>query len=114
MMEQSGTLLLSAVSVVSVLIGIASGVYTLRHGLRDEIRKSTADMTMVMVKLEDIGMGVSEIKADLSNVKGDIRALTERVIVAEQAVAQGEKRINEINRRLEQERKERKERKENA
>ena len=51
---------------------------------------------MVIVKLEDISVGISEIKGDMSNVKGDIRELTERLIVAEQQIKQANKRIDEI------------------
>ena len=51
---------------------------------------------MVIVKLEDISAGISEIKADLSNVKGDVKELTERLIIAEESVKLAHRRIDEL------------------
>ena len=54
---------------------------------------------MVIVKLEDISDGVTEIKRDISHVKGDIKELTERLIIAEQQISQANKIIDELQRR---------------
>lgn len=88
--------LLSILTGGSLLFGLFSGFLGLRRNTRHDAGKHAAEMTMVIVKLEDISVGVTEIKSDLSNVKGDIRELTERLIVAEQAVKQAHRRINEL------------------
>lgn len=93
-MSEQGIFLMPLISFFSLAVGVLSGVYGLRRSLRDETRKSASEMTMVIVKLEDISAGVAEIKADLCNVKGELRELTERLIIAEQAVAQVEKRMD--------------------
>ena len=89
---------LSMLTGGSLLFGIFSGILNLRKGTRREAGKNAAEMTMVIVKPEDISNGVSEIKADLSNVKGDIRELTERLIVAEQTLKQTQHRLSDLEK----------------
>ena len=84
------------ISVASLIFGIYSGVSSVRRGARSDNRKDASEMAMVIVKLEDISNGISEIKTDLSNVKGDIKDLTERLIVAEQSLKLAHKIIEEL------------------
>ncbi len=84
------------ISVASLIFGIYSGVSSMRRNARADSRKDASEMAMVIVKLEDISSGISEIKTDLSNVKGDIKDITERLIVAEQSLKSAHKRIEEI------------------
>ena len=92
-MTESGMLIITA---FSLLFGIYSGVLSLRRSAKKEDRREASDMARVMVKLEDICDGISEIKSDLYNVKGDIKELTERLIVAEQSVKRAHLRLNEL------------------
>ena len=84
------------ISAASLMFGIYSGVSSMRRSTKADSRKSASEMTMVIVKLEDISNGISEIKTDLSNVKGDIKEITERLIIAEQSVKLAHGRINEL------------------
>ena len=88
-------LMLSILTGSSLLFGVFSGILGLRRSARRDVGKNASEMTMVIVKLEDISVGVSEIKSDVSNVKGDIRELTERLIVAEQAIKQAHRRLDD-------------------
>ena len=92
-------LMLSLLTGGSLLFGIFSGLLGMRKSTRHEAGKRASEMMMVIVKLEDISVGVTEIKADLSGVKGDIRDLTERLIVAEQAIKQAHRRLDEHQKR---------------
>ena len=84
------------ISVASLIFGIYSGVSSMRRNARSDSRKDASEMAMVIVKLEDISNGISEIKTDLSNVKGDIKDITERLIVAEQSLKLAHKMIEEV------------------
>ena len=64
--------ILSFVTACSLLFGVFSGLLGMRRTARRDAGKNASEMMMVIVKLEDISVGVSEIKADVSNVKGDI------------------------------------------
>ncbi len=74
------------ISCLSTVFGIFSGLVSIRRQYKADERKESAQMTTVIVKLEGISEGIKEIKKDLSNVKGDVKELTERLIVAEQEV----------------------------
>ena len=88
---------------VSVLLGLASlalalyfGLATKRRNDRTDAQKEGSDMTTVVVKLEDISSGINEIKADLRNVREDVNATRERLIVCEQSTKQAHKRLDDI------------------
>jgi len=88
---------------VSVLLGAGSlalalyfGLATKRRNDRSDAQKEGADMTTVVVKLETISSGVNEIKADLRNVREDVNATRERLIVCEQSTKQAHKRLDEM------------------
>ena len=84
------------VSFVTMVFGIYCGMASVKSHYKAEARKESAQMTMVIVKLEGISEGISEIKSDLLHVKGDIKDITERLIVAEQSVKMAHKRLNEF------------------
>ncbi|MBE6577633.1 MAG: hypothetical protein E7653_05800 [Ruminococcaceae bacterium] len=95
----SEVLITLLISFASLAFGIYSGSSAIKRERRAEERKDASELTMVIVKLEDISVGISEIKSDVSNVKGDIRELTERLIVAEQQIRQANDRIDQIHTR---------------
>ena len=84
------------ISALSLVFGVYSGMTAIRRNNKKDNTREASEMTMVIVKLEDISSGISEIKTDLSNVKGDIKEITERLIVAEQSIKQAHKRLDEI------------------
>lgn len=85
------------ISGITMAFGIYSGMASIKRHYKADNRKESAQMTMVIVKLEGISEGISEIKTDLSNVKGDIKEITERLIVAEQSVKLAHSRLDEIH-----------------
>ena len=55
-------------------------------------------MTTVIVKLENIGTGITEIKSEMTNVKNDIKEDRERLIRVEDSAKQAHKRLDELYR----------------
>ena len=90
------------ISGITMAFGIYSGMTSIKRHYKADNRKESAQMTMVIVKLEGISEGISEIKTDLSNVKGDIKEITERLIVAEQSIKLAHSRLNELHRSKEE------------
>lgn len=84
------------ISLLSLIFAVYSGVSTQRRGARAEHKRDASELTMVIVKLEDISAGISEIKSDINGVKGDVKDLTERLIVAEQQIKQAKCRLEQI------------------
>lgn len=60
-------------------------------------KENTAEMTTVIVKLENIGNGIGDIKSEIASLKNDQRDDHDRLIKAETSLASAWKRINEIS-----------------
>lgn len=72
------------ISILAVLIT----VYTLvKNGTKED---STA-MTTVIVKLENIEKGVSDIQKEMRDIRADLRTLENRVTILETLFGRGEK-----------------------
>lgn len=63
------------ISVLSVSFALYSGISNLKRNDKKDTAEETAQLTTVIVKLENIGDGVSEIKSDMKNVKGEVQEL---------------------------------------
>ena len=85
------------ISGLTMAFSIYSVIASLKRRYKADNRKDGAEMMMVIVKLEGISEGITEIKAELSHVKSDIKEITERLIVAEQSVKMAHKRLNELH-----------------
>lgn len=85
---------ISALSFLFVLFKDTVGMH--REKLKDE-RKETVETTTILVKLENIGTGISDIKADLRNVNEEVRELRDRVIKVEDSVKSAHRRIEEFH-----------------
>lgn len=81
---------------VALAFSVYFGLSSKRRNDRSDAQKEGSDMTTVVVKLETISSGVNEIKADLRNVREDVNATRERLIVCEQSSKQAHKRLDEI------------------
>jgi len=74
------------ISGVSLAFGIYQGVSNLRRNNRTDDKNDATQLTTVIVKLENIGDGVNEIKADMKNVKDDMKDINIRLVKTEQQV----------------------------
>jgi len=86
------------ISGVSVAFGIFAGISNLRRNQKLDDKKDATEMTTVIVKLENIGNGITEIKSEINNVKNDIKEDRERIIRVEESAKQAHKRIDEITK----------------
>ncbi len=84
------------ISGVSLAFGIYQGVSNLRRNNRTDDKNDATQLTTVIVKLENIGDGVNEIKADMKNVKSDVGELKEKQVRTEESLKSAWKRIEII------------------
>ena len=59
-------------------------------------KNNTAEMTTVIVKLENIGSGISDIKSEIASLKDDQKDDHDKLIKVESSLSSAWKRINEI------------------
>lgn len=74
------------ISGVSLAFGIYQGVSNLRRNNKQDDKSEATQLTTVIVKLENIGNDVSEIKSDMRNVKEDMKDINIRLVRVEQQV----------------------------
>ena len=86
------------ISGVSVAFGIFAGISNLRRNQKLDDKKDASELTTVIVKLENIGTGITEIKSEMSNVKSDIKESRERLIKVEESAKQAHKRIDALEK----------------
>lgn len=59
-------------------------------------KEDTSQITTVLIKLEGIAEGITEIKSDIRTVKDDIKELRERVAKVEASASSAHKRIDRV------------------
>ena len=77
------------ISAFSLLLAI----YTFLHRNNKE---NTTELTTVIVKLENIGTGIADIKSEIASMKNDQKEDHDRLIKVEASVATMWKRYDEL------------------
>ncbi len=67
--------------------------YSFSH---NNTKQDTTELTTVIVKLENIGVGITDIKSEIAALRNDQRDDHDRLIKAEQSLATAWKRIDEL------------------
>lgn len=81
------------ISFLSVGFGIWSGVSNVRRNEKNDTRNDASELTTVIVKLENISAGITEIKSELNNVKNDRKEDREQIIRMDESLKSAWKRI---------------------
>lgn len=86
------------ISGVSLAFGIYTGITNLKRNQKTDTKQDTAELTTVIVKLENIGNGIAEIKSEMSNMKNEVREQRDNQIRLEESLKSAWKRIEIIER----------------
>lgn len=73
-------------SAISLAFGIYQGVSNLKRNNRTDVKTDASQLTTVIVKLENIGNDITEMKGDMRDVKDDIKDHSTRLVKAEQQI----------------------------
>ena len=85
-----------------IVISLASLVLAFYTFFSKANKESTAELTTVIVKLENISNGISDIKAEIAALKNDQKDDHDRLIKVEASLATAWKRIDELRGTQEQ------------
>ena len=85
------------ISGISLAFGIYQGIVNMKRNQRAEDKQDATQLTTVIVKLENIGTGISEIKSDMRSMKDEVRELRDRLIKVENSTASAHRRIEELH-----------------
>ena len=86
----------TAISIMSLLIAGLSLLYTGYREVTKKSRDTGSEFTGMMVKLENIQNGITEIKSDLRGVKADVQELRERLVKVEQSASSLHHRVDRV------------------
>ena len=78
-----------------ILISLAALLFAYYQYSRNMHTDDTTQMTTVLIKLESIAEGITEIKSDMKNVKKEVQDIRERLAKAEASVASAHKRLDQ-------------------
>lgn len=90
--------LIQILAILSPLAALVFGYFSFNHARKANEHKEAEDKTTVLIKLENIGDDVKEIKNEIKDVKTDISGLTERLVKVEAAVSSAHKRIDGLSK----------------
>ena len=88
------TLLISGISVAAAIF---FGIKGNNRAERSDIKNETASLTTVIVKLETIGNGITEIKTELAKVKNDMQEDHDRLVKVEESLGTLWRRHDELH-----------------
>lgn len=86
----------TVIAVMGTVFGILFGYASYQRAGKHETKTDASELTTVIVKLESIGTGITEIKSEMTNVKNDIKENRERIIKVEESAKQAHKRLDTI------------------
>ena len=82
------------ISVLGLFVSIMVFLTSSRRNKKTDDQREASEMTTLIVKLENIGNGVNEIKSDMRNMRNDIQDLRDRLIIVEQSTKSAHHRLD--------------------
>lgn len=74
------------ISGLSLAFGIYQGISNMKRNNKEDAKADASQLTTVIVKLENIGSDLIEIKTDLKDVKADLKDHAARLVRLEQQI----------------------------
>lgn len=81
---------------VPIFISLASLILAAYTFLKKNNKENTAELTTVIVKLENIGNGILDIKAEINSMKNDQKEDHDRLIKVDASLSSLWKQFNEM------------------
>lgn len=83
-------------SGIAIVVSLFFGILNKKRNEKTDTKEETTQMTTVIIKLESISTGISEIKSELNNVKSDRKEDRDKIIRLEESLKSAWNRINEL------------------
>lgn len=81
---------------IPIIVSFCSLLLAIYTFLSKANKENTTELTTVIVKLENISAGISDIKAEIAALKDDQKTDHDKIIKLESSLATAWKRIDEI------------------
>lgn len=100
--EMTGTVTSILISGLSMAFAIFFGINTAVRSKKKDDRQEASEMTTVIVKLESISDNIKDIKADMMDIKDDLKHQGEQIIRIDESLKSAWKQINMLTERKEE------------
>lgn len=85
-----------AIALIGLVVSIYFNITSASRAARCENKEDAASLTTVIVKLENIGADIKEIKTDMSGLQAEMKNVMERLVIVEQSTKSAHTRIDEM------------------
>ena len=82
---------------IPYIISALALLFSAYQFVRASEKEDTGQITTVLIKLENIAEGITEIKSDMRGVKEEVNSLRERVATVEASAKSAHKRLDMIS-----------------
>lgn len=86
----------TVISVCSLLIAATVAVTTIRRNSKADDKNEATQLTTVIVKLENIGDDIKDIKKDIKEVNLEVQSIKERLLKVEQSTKSAHHRLDHL------------------
>lgn len=88
------------ISVASLAFAMYQGLTNIKRNQKADDRMDATQLTTVIVKLENIGAGISDIKTEIGNVKTDVKEDRGRIIKLEENAKEDRAKIVKLEEKV--------------
>ena len=78
---------------ISLAFAIYSGISNMKRSQKQQIASETSQLTTVIIKLENIGNDITEMKTDLRDIRAEVRENSADIIRMKQQIKALEKTV---------------------
>lgn len=83
-------------SYIPIVISVLSLLLAIYTFLSRNTKENTTELTTVIVKLENIGNGITDIKSEIASMKNDQKEDHDKLIKLESSLSTAWKRLDEL------------------
>ena len=83
-------------SYIPIVISVLSLLLAIYTFLSRNTKQNTTELTTVIVKLENIGNGITDIKSEIASMKNDQKEDHDKLIKLESSLSTAWKRLDEL------------------
>lgn len=92
------TIPISVLAIIIPALGVLIAFLVFRRNSNEDIRLRATETATINVKLDTIASDVKDIKYDITNVKNEVQALSERLVKCEESTKSAHHRLDGLSK----------------
>lgn len=91
---------MNALTIIPIILSIMTFLFSIYVFLSSNNKTNTTELTTVIVKLENIGSGIADLKAEMNTMRKDQREDHDKLIRLDESLESAWHRINSCEKKL--------------